>query len=76
MSDHCGRCSFDPRKRVGEDACPFTTLYWAFIDRHSAKLRKNHRTGRQVRALERLGDLPEIRKRAKEVLARLNRGEL
>ncbi len=76
MSDHCGRCSFDPRRRVGEDACPFTTLYWAFIDRHSEKLRKNHRTSRQVRALERLGDLPEIRKRAEEVLARLDRGEL
>jgi len=24
MSDHCGGCAFDPRKRLGEDACPFT----------------------------------------------------
>ena len=28
MSDYCGNCRFDPRKRVGDDACPFTTLYW------------------------------------------------
>ena len=30
MSDHCGDCAFDPRKRVGDDACPFTAGYWAF----------------------------------------------
>jgi len=29
MSDHCGDCAFDPRKRLGDDACPFTAGYWA-----------------------------------------------
>jgi len=29
MSDHCGGCVFDPKKRVGETACPFTAGYWA-----------------------------------------------
>ena len=24
MSDFCGGCRYDPRVRVGEDACPFT----------------------------------------------------
>ena len=76
MSDHCGRCDFDPRKRVGDDACPFTSLYWAFIDRHRERLLRNHRTATQVRALQRLADLPEVRKRAEQVLARLDRGEL
>ena len=28
MSDHCGDCRFDPKKRLGEDACPFTAGYW------------------------------------------------
>ena len=23
MSDYCGSCTYEPRKRVGEDACPF-----------------------------------------------------
>jgi deoxyribodipyrimidine photolyase-related protein len=34
MSDHCRRCPYDPRRSVGADACPFTTLYWDFVDRH------------------------------------------
>ena len=32
MSDYCGGCRYDPRKRVGDDACPFTAGYWAFLD--------------------------------------------
>ena len=35
MSTYCKSCSFDHKKRVGEDACPFTTLYWDFILRHA-----------------------------------------
>ena len=34
MSDHCSSCAYDPRVRVGEDACPFTAGYWWFLDRH------------------------------------------
>ena len=28
MTDHCGDCWFDPKTRVGDDACPFTAGYW------------------------------------------------
>ncbi|MDZ7266926.1 MAG: cryptochrome/photolyase family protein [candidate division KSB1 bacterium] len=34
MGDYCSRCRFDPKS-----TCPFTALYWAFLDRHEAKLR-------------------------------------
>ena len=40
MSDHCGSCRFDPKVRVGEDACPFTAGYWWFLDRHRETLRR------------------------------------
>jgi deoxyribodipyrimidine photolyase-related protein len=76
MSDYCGDCRYDRRKRVGEDACPFTTLYWDFLDRHRDRFLRNARVARQVRASERLADLPAVRERAVEVLARLDRGEL
>lgn len=76
MSDYCGDCAFDRRRRVGEDACPFTTLYWDFLDRHRERFLANPRVARQVRAADRLGDLDEVRARATEVLARLDAGTL
>ena len=43
MSDYCGRCRYDVKKRVGADACPFNALYWDFIARHEDKLASNRR---------------------------------
>jgi deoxyribodipyrimidine photolyase-related protein len=60
MSDHCGSCRFDPKVRVGEDACPFSAGYWWFLDRHRDRFEGNHRMSRAVRGLDRLKDLPEL----------------
>jgi deoxyribodipyrimidine photolyase-related protein len=43
MSDYCGQCRYDVKKRVGEDACPFNALYWDFLARHEDKLGSNMR---------------------------------
>ena len=76
MGNFCKGCAFDPKKRIGADACPFTTLYWDFLDRNKERFSKNHRMGQQLAGLQRLSDLPELRERAKEVLDLLSRGEL
>jgi deoxyribodipyrimidine photolyase-related protein len=60
MSDHCGRCAFDPRKRLGEDACPYTAGYWAWVHRHRDLLASNNRTQRAVGNMERLKDLDAV----------------
>jgi deoxyribodipyrimidine photolyase-related protein len=54
MSNYCAGCRFDPAKSVGEDACPFTTLYWDFLLRHEGLLAKNQRMALQVKNLARL----------------------
>jgi len=43
MSHYCSQCSYDHKKKVGENACPFNSLYWEFLDRHREKLGKNQR---------------------------------
>ena len=54
MSNYCAECRYDPAQRVGENACPITTLYWDFLLRHETTLEKNPRMVMQVRNLRRL----------------------
>ncbi|MGL6097402.1 MAG: cryptochrome/photolyase family protein, partial [Fimbriiglobus sp.] len=53
MSNHCRGCRYDPAKSTGDDACPFTTLYWDFLMRHEPLLAANPRAVMQVRNLSR-----------------------
>ncbi|MEV0392611.1 cryptochrome/photolyase family protein [Polymorphospora rubra] len=60
MSDYCGGCRYDPRHRLGVDACPFTAGYWAFLDRARDRLGGNVRMTRSLRQLEQIDDLPAV----------------
>lgn len=56
MSNHCGNCRFEPAESTGETACPFTTLYWDYLDRHAETLAKNPRMVMQLKNLNRLSE--------------------
>ncbi len=76
MSNYCAGCRYAPEKATGSDACPFTTLYWDFLLRHEAFLRKNPRMGMQMRNLARLGDdrRADIRRQAESIRAECRAG--
>jgi deoxyribodipyrimidine photolyase-related protein len=76
MTQFCKGCVYDPKLRSGENACPFTTLYWDFLDRHKDEFVKNHRMAQQVHGLKRLSDLPELKARAQVVLDGLSAGTI
>jgi deoxyribodipyrimidine photolyase-related protein len=66
MSNYCRGCRYDPATAIGDRACPFTTLYWDFLDRHRERFAKHPRVGLQWRNLARLdaATLARIRREA------------
>lgn len=74
MSNHCRTCPYDPKAATGPNACPFTALYWDFLDRHRERLGQNPRMSLSMRNLGRRDDLPEIRATARAVMDHLDEG--
>ncbi len=54
QSNYCSGCRYDPARRHGDGACPFTTLYWHFIDKHEQALSANPRTALMAKNLQKL----------------------
>ncbi len=49
MSDYCGDCQYSVKERFTENACPFNSLYWHFMHRHSDRFSRNPRTAMAYR---------------------------
>ena len=45
MSDYCKGCHYKIKEKVGDDACPFNSLYWGFMVLHRERFEKNPRIG-------------------------------
>jgi deoxyribodipyrimidine photolyase-related protein len=54
MSDYCESCEYDWKKRHGDRACPFNSLYWDFFARHRDRLQKNARVAMMYRVWDRM----------------------
>lgn len=60
MTNYCGGCVYDPKVRVGSNACPVTAGYWNFINSNELRLAGNHRMSRAVYGMRKLKDLDEL----------------
>jgi deoxyribodipyrimidine photolyase-related protein len=71
MSDHCRHCRYEPAQATGENACPFTTLYWDFLARHEQRFSRNARMRQQYANLRRkdAGEVKGIRAAADRLRA-------
>ena len=74
MGDHCKNCHYDHRKKTGEGACPFNSLYWHFLDRHRDKLENNRRMTMMYRVWDKYDDekKDDLRIQANTYLSKLN----
>lgn len=74
MSDYCKSCYYNKKLRVGEQACPFNSLYWDFHHRHERLLGKNPRLGivyKQLRQMKET-DLNALQERAQYIQLHLH----
>jgi deoxyribodipyrimidine photolyase-related protein len=56
MSNACAACRYRPDVETGDEACPFTMLYWDFLARNEERFRANRRMAFQVKNLARKRD--------------------
>ena len=66
MSNYCRNCKFDYKKASGDNACPVTTLYWDFLDRHEDEFDDNPRMAFQVKNIRRKREDGELMKAIRE----------
>jgi len=68
-SNYCEGCRYEPAEITGEEACPFTTLYWDLLIRHGSLLKKIPRMRLQLRNLERFSrsDVGRITRQADDL---------
>ena len=43
MSDYCKNCRYKVKETATEEACPFNSLYWRFLEANKGSLAKNPR---------------------------------
>ena len=70
MSNYCEECQYDRSKRIGENACPFNSLYWNFLDDKKEYFSKNNRMAMMLRLLDKIPALEkeEIKNRALSII--------
>ncbi|WP_033961737.1 cryptochrome/photolyase family protein [Psychroserpens jangbogonensis] len=70
MSNYCGDCHYNKSKKIGDDACPFNSLYWNFLDEKREQLGNNFRMGMMYSLLDKMNkqDLQNIKEKAQHII--------
>jgi deoxyribodipyrimidine photolyase-related protein len=70
MSNYCETCHYNKTKKTEDDACPFNSLYWSFLDDKRNQLGKNFRMGMMYKLLDKMPSeqLEKIKIKAKHII--------
>ena len=70
MSNYCGDCKYNVKERLGENACPFNSLYWNFLDDKRTQLAGNFRMKMMYSVLNKFSseELVAMKLRASEII--------
>jgi len=70
MSNYCDSCHYNKNEKITENACPFNSLYWNFLDDKRPQLQNNRRMGMMYSLLDKMDkdQLIKIKKRANAIM--------
>ena len=70
MSNYCSNCQYNNKEKTSENACPFNSLYWNFLDENRSFLKGNRRMGMMYSLLDKIDkeQLSKIKERATEII--------
>ncbi|MCT8340801.1 cryptochrome/photolyase family protein [Flavobacteriaceae bacterium TK19130] len=74
MSNYCKDCHYSVNKKTEEDACPFNSLYWNFLDDKKKHFKNNQRMNMMMSLLEKKSskDLSALKERAADIIQNPN----
>jgi deoxyribodipyrimidine photolyase-related protein len=78
MSDYCGSCKLNPKITLGPGSCPFTALYWSFLERNEQVLAPLNRMAMPLATMRKrnASERAALRERAEKAIAQLEHGEI
>jgi deoxyribodipyrimidine photolyase-related protein len=70
MSNYCSSCHYDKTKKTEDNACPFNSLYWNFLDDKRAQLGNNYRMRMMYSLLDKMPkeQLQNIKRKAQHII--------
>ena len=71
MSNYCKDCHYNVKNKTEEDACPFNSLYWNFLDDKREYFQRNNRMSMMMRLLDKMDNekLVAMKERAHDIIA-------
>lgn len=71
MSNYCSTCHYHQGKKTEDNACPFNSLYWNFLDEKRSYLGNNFRMKMMYSLLDKMDNnlLKNIKERAQHIIA-------
>lgn len=74
MSNYCDSCTYNYKEKTTNNACPFNSLYWNFLDEKREKLHSNFRMKMMYSVLDKMpkSELQKIQEKATHIINHLD----
>lgn len=74
MSNYCSDCQYNVNDKLGDNACPFNSLYWNFLDDKKEHFQDNQRMGMMLNMLKKMNpeELFKIKEKAMHIMEYLD----